>query len=136
MALEINDITGIPEAFSSKKMIETDLEEVGAGGKRRNMAPYACMSAVGPDNHGHGIPANDALDPALDVAVAWKNGLGFHGDRIDIGGIGREGELNSFFLNLEMEPMQKPDYAFRTLVLIHVLQRVKPLPVFQFNFTL
>ena len=42
------------------------------------------MNAVGLDDHGHGIPADDAFDPPFDLAVAGIGGFSFRRNGIDI----------------------------------------------------
>jgi hypothetical protein len=55
-------VPGAPE-----EVVEAHLEEGGAGGKGGDVAADARMLAVGAHHHGHGVPADDALDAALDL---------------------------------------------------------------------
>jgi hypothetical protein len=61
-------------AFGPEKVVESHLIEGGAGGKGGDVAADARMLAVGSHHHGHGVPADDALDAPLDLAAAGKAG--------------------------------------------------------------
>ena len=49
------------------------------------MAADARALLVRPHHHGHGVPADDALDAPLDLAVAGIGGLLVGGNRVDVG---------------------------------------------------
>ena len=50
---------------------------------------------VGPHDHGHGVPADQALDAPLDLAVAGKGRLLVGRDGVDVGRVGRERHLDA-----------------------------------------
>lgn len=48
---------------------------------------------VGPDDHGHGVPADVGVDLDLHVRVAGVFGLLFYGDGVDVFGVGAVGDF-------------------------------------------
>jgi hypothetical protein len=88
VALEENHVSGVPGAFGPEEMVEAHLIKGGAGGKGGDVATDARMLAVGSHHHGHGVPADDALDAAFDLPAAWKGRLAGYRYGIDIGRVG------------------------------------------------
>ena len=59
------------------------------------MPPDSGMIAVGPGNHGHGIPPHKALDPPFQFPIAWIRRLFVPRNRIDVGRGSREREFHT-----------------------------------------
>ncbi len=72
-------------------MIEADFKQRRGGSVRGNVAADAVVHAVGANHHGQRVPANQALDAALDFLIAGEHGLLFQGNGIDVGSIRGEG---------------------------------------------
>ncbi len=53
------------------------------------------LVAVGAGDHRHGVPAHDIFDAALDFTAARIGGLLFAVYRVEIGGIGIEGQVDT-----------------------------------------
>ena len=92
VALEKDKIAAEILSAGSEEMVKTDLGK----GRRRSVSgdvtADASLGLVAADDHGHGVPADQTFDPALDIAVAGKGGLFLHRDRVDIRGIGDKGQ--------------------------------------------
>ena len=78
-----------------KEMIQADFVKRRRRSKRRNVAADAGIFRVGPRDHGHRVPANDALDPPLDFDVAGIARLFVGRNRVDVRSIRGERERDS-----------------------------------------
>ena len=57
--------------------------------------PMPSDVAVGADDHRHRVPADEALDPPLDLLAARERRLIFGADRVDVGGDGGERQADA-----------------------------------------
>jgi len=73
------------EEATVEEVIERDLVERGRRGIGRDVPADAVALLVCPDHHRHRVPADDALDTALDVAVAGIRRLLLRRDGVDVG---------------------------------------------------
>ena len=89
MPLEVDLISAILVITATEEVVESDLVKGRGRSVGGDMSTDPGLLAIGADHHGHGIPANDALDPTLDLAVAGEANLLMPGDRIDVGRVGR-----------------------------------------------
>ena len=116
-------------AFCPEEMVEAHLEEGGGRRVGGNVAPDTVFLAVGSDHHGHGVPPDDALDSALDLAAARKGGLLVQWNRVDVGRVRREVRLHPVAVRPHVQVPEQVADALRPLFLVHVVQGVDPLPV-------
>src|SRR5258708_10552577 len=72
MSLKIDGVAFEFLGAGAEKMIEAYFEQRGRGGVRGDVAADVVFDAVGADDHGQGVPANQALDAALDFLFAGK----------------------------------------------------------------
>src|SRR5205823_2367659 len=79
------------------------------------------------DDHGHGVPADQALDAPLDVAVAGEGRLLAGGDGVDVGGVGGEGQLDALADGLVLQLGQQVAGPVGALRLEDRVERVEPL---------
>ena len=70
VALEINEVAGLVAVAGVEEMIEADFEQGGQRRIGRDVAADSGIFLVLAVHHGHGVPANQALDAALQRAVA------------------------------------------------------------------
>ena len=70
MALEINQIAGLVAIAAVEEMVEPDFEQRRQRRIGRDVAADAVVVFVLVRHHGHGVPARQALDAALQRAVA------------------------------------------------------------------
>ena len=111
-------------------MVEPNLEE---GGRRRvggNMTTDGTFPPVGPDDHGHGVPPDDALNAPLGFPVARERNLSLARDGVDVGRVGREGNLHPSAVRVDPQLMEKLPDALGTLAMEHIVERLQPFPRF------
>src|ERR1700751_5082719 len=70
VSLEINEVAGLLVITRTEEVIEADFQQSGQGGVSRDMAADAGIFLVLAMHHGHRIPAHQALDAALQLAIA------------------------------------------------------------------
>src|SRR5207237_1404805 len=92
----------------------------------RNVAAEGAVLLVGADDHGHGVPADDALDATFEVAAAGEARLFADGDGVDVGRVGGEGEADAAGVGLVLELGQEVAGAVGAARLQDALQRVEP----------
>ena len=85
---------------------------------------------IGAHDHGHGVPAHDALDPPLDLAAARIGGLLVAGDGVDVGSIDAEGGADTSFCGVGLELLQELDYLRGSPMGQHVVEGFEPLAQF------
>ena len=95
MPLQINRVAFELFGAPAKEMVEADFKQRGRGGICGNVPADAVVHAVGANHHGQSVPADQALDPALDFLIAGKYGLLFEGNGIDVRSVRGEGVSNS-----------------------------------------
>src|SRR5258708_32640103 len=87
MPLQINGVALELFGTSTEEMIEANFKERSGRGIRGNMAANAVVDSIGADHHGQRVPADQALDPALDLLVTGKYSLLFHGNCVHVGSV-------------------------------------------------
>src|SRR5260370_36657607 len=85
VSLKINNVPGKIAMTRAKKIVERDLVQGCGGGKGGDMAAQSIVDGVGIDDHGHGVPADVALDANLGLPVAGIIRLFFDGNGVDVG---------------------------------------------------
>ena len=75
VSLEIDDVAVVVVALALEEVIEPDFVERGGRGVRRDVTADAVLELVGLDDHRQRVPADQALDAALDLAAARKRRL-------------------------------------------------------------
>jgi hypothetical protein len=131
VALEVDEVPRVILAPAAKEVVEGHLVE---GRRRRvggDVTADALGDAVGADHHGHGVPANDALDPALDLPAAGVGHLLGRMNGVDVGRFGGEGEPDARAPGVDVKGLEEGTHALGSLVAEHPLQRIQPLPGFQ-----
>jgi hypothetical protein len=96
----------------------------------KSVAQDAARPAVGAHDHGHGVPADDALDTALDLAAARKYRLALHRYGVDIGCGERALSADAVPVRLELETPQQIAHPLRPLGPVNIVQGFEPFPVF------
>ena len=95
VALEKDLVGRLAALLAVEEVVERHFVERGGRGKGRDVPADAVALLVRADDHRHRVPADDALDAALDVAVAGIVGLFVGGDRVDVGRGGRAGKTHA-----------------------------------------
>ena len=126
MALE-EDLVGRLAAFLAvEEVVERHFVERGGRGVGRDVPADAVALLVRPHDHRHRVPADDALDAALDLAVAGIVGLLVDGNRVDVGRGGRAGVTHAALEGSLLEPIEQKLRPPRPAAGDHVIQRVEP----------
>ena len=84
MSLYKNQIPAVLRRRRAPKMAETDFVQSRGGLKRSNVSTDI-GGLVRFEHHRHCVPADIRADAVLNRLVAWKFGLTFHANRIDVG---------------------------------------------------
>ncbi len=130
--LEEDQVAITPLAAPAEEVVEGHLVQGGRRGVGRDVPAQPVELAVGAHHHGHRVPADEALDAALDVPVAGIGGLLFDRDRVDVGRVGGEREAHPAPLGIALQEPQQVVDPIGTLRVQDVLKRVDPLLVLQF----
>ena len=75
MALEVDDVAVVVVALALEEVVEADFVERGGRRVRRDVTADAVLGLVGLDDHRQRVPADEALDAALDLAAAGERRL-------------------------------------------------------------
>ena len=91
MALEIDEVARLVRSacrgavLGAEEVVETDLEQGGERGIRGNVATDARIVLVLFVHHGHGIPADQRFNAALQLTIAGVRHLVVLGDGVQVG---------------------------------------------------
>ncbi len=130
VALEVDHVAFVAVA-AAEEVVEGHLVERGRRGVGRDVAADAVFVTVGAHHHGHGVPADQALDAALDLAAARVGHLLVGVDGVDVGGVGGERQLDAAGVGVAAQFAEQPADAGRATGLQHVVQGLEPLPGFE-----
>ena len=84
VTLEVNEIPRLIAVSAAKEMVESDFEQRGQRRVGRDMAANPCVRFVLAMHHRHRVPAGQALQAPLQLAVARIWHLLFDRNGIDI----------------------------------------------------
>ena len=84
MSLKEDQVAAARMIRPAKEVIESHFVQRRTGRVRRNVAANALVLAVRLDHHRHRVPANNALDAPLDLAIARKRRLLVRRNRVHI----------------------------------------------------
>ena len=85
VTLEVNEIAGLIAVAGVEEMIEADFEQRGQRRIGRDVAADAGIFLVLPMHHGHRVPADQALDAPLQLAIAGIRNFLLHRNGVDVG---------------------------------------------------
>ena len=124
--LEVHLVAQEAVAPAVKEMVEAHLEQ-GCGGRvRGDVAANPVVFPVSSHHHRHGVPADDALDAAFDFAVARVRVLLVHGNRVDVGCIGAEGDDDLRTVRPLFDLLEQEAHPVRPVVFQGVVERLDP----------
>jgi len=126
VALEVDLIAAVLPRGPVEEMVEGDLVECRRGGVGRDVAADAGLFAVGPNDHGHGVPADDALDPALDSSMTREAWLAALGNRVDVGRVRQIRQRDTELGGPALQRAQQITDPVLAAVLDDVVQRLEP----------
>ena len=110
-----------------EEVILTHFIQRGSRCKSGDVTANAIGFFVGTGNHGHGIPAHETFDAALDFAVARIGQLFVARDGVDIRCMGCKGNVNAqTFLRFLFQAVEQIAHAVGTAVLQDISQGFDP----------
>jgi len=112
---------------AAEEMLEPDLQQRRGRREGGDVSADPRRTPVRSNHHGHRVPADQALDPPLDRPIAGVRRLALRGDRVDVGGIGREGRDDLVALTPFDQPPQQEHRPLAARGLGDGLKRVDPL---------
>ncbi len=95
------------------------------------MSANALLALVGPHHHRQRVPADKALDPALQLLAAGKRRLTHGRNRILVGSGGGKREAIAGSRGVQFQLLQQASCPFCSAILQNVIQRIQPLPGLQ-----
>jgi hypothetical protein len=95
VALEVDGVTFEIFAASAEEMVEADFIECGGGGVGGDVTADVVLQAIGADDHGESVPANEGLDTALELLVSGEERFEAGGNGVGIRSVGGEREINA-----------------------------------------
>ena len=95
MALDVDQVAAVRFRRRVPEMHEAGVVERRRGLEAGDMAAEFGRLLVGAQHDRQRVPADDRADPVLDRPVARMRRLSVRQDRVDIGGVGREGHLGA-----------------------------------------
>ena len=125
--LDIN-LVPVVAAFApaAEEVVEADFVEGRGGGESGNMSAQPVVLLVGPVHHRHRVPADDALDPPLDFAVAGVARLGAMGNRVDVRRVERVRQLHPLFGGLAFQHGEQILGPLGPLSFQDIFERLQP----------
>ncbi len=95
VALEIDSVAFKLFGARAEEMVEANFVESGGGSVGGDVAADVVLHAVGANDHGQSVPANKALDAALEFLVAGEERLEAGGDRVGVRRVGGERKIDA-----------------------------------------
>ena len=113
--------------LAPEEVVEADLVEGRGRGVRREVTADPGEPAVRPEDHRHGIPADQPADPQLELLVAREERLLLGADRVDVAGLGQRRQADVQLARpLEQLEHEEPG-AVLALVADDLVERLEPL---------
>ena len=129
VALE-EDHVRVAGVVAAEEMIEADFVERRGRGKRRDVAADAFRRLVRAHDHRRGVPADEALDAALDVGAARHERLLVGRNRVDVGSVRGERQLDAVLPGVLRQLAEQAGDLGGTAALQHIINRIEPFACF------
>ena len=130
VALEEHHVSLVAVIATAEEVVVAHLIQRRRRGEGRDVTADAVFHLVGAHDHGHRVPADQALDAALDLAAARIGPFLGGVDGVDVGGVGGERQLDAGPLRLDAEVSQQAAHPGRPSVAKHIVERIQPLTRF------
>ena len=124
--LVVHEVGGLRVGGRPEEVVEPDLVEGRGRGVGRDVPADAVRLAVGAHDHRQRVPADQALEPLLQVAVAGIGGVLLGRQGVDVGGVGGERKLHPRALAAAGELLQQPPRRGQPVLIDHRVERVQP----------
>ena len=122
VSLEEDDVAFVAVLTTAEEVVERHLVQRRGRGERRDVAADAVLDAIRAHDHGHRVPAHQALDPALDLAAAGVRHFLGRVNGIDVWRVGGERQLDALLGGVHAELPQQAADARRPSMLQNVVE--------------
>ncbi len=129
--LEVHDVAPPLAPLAAEEMIEADFVQSRRGRVRGDVSANAVRQAIGAYHHGHGIPAHEALDAALDFLAARQRRLFFRANGVDVRSDRAERQTDALHARVMPQRREKALDAAAISLLYDVIERFAPLALFE-----
>ncbi len=131
VTLEVDDVGFVAVLAAAEEVVVAHFVERRGGGERRDVAANTVFVAVGAHDHGHRVPAHEALDPSLDFPAAGIRDFVGGMNGVDVGSIRGERELHAGPLSLDAQVTEQAAHTGRPAMAEHIVERIEPFPGFE-----
>ena len=134
MALDVEQIATVIGRVGVPEMVKAHPQHRRQRGERGNVptevAAIGRVVTVGAHHHGHGIPAHVTAQALFNIKVAGVMGFVFHRNRVDVGGVGREGHVDARLASMIEQVFQQVVCPTSSLGFDDATERIQPFPGF------
>jgi hypothetical protein len=127
VALEVDEVRVTIGVLAAKEVIEADFVEGRGRRVGRNVAADAGVLLVLAMHHGHGVPADQALDAALELAVAGIRNFVLHRDGVQVGRVELDWNVNAGGASALYQGAQQLGALVGTFVVHNLVEGFQPL---------
>ena len=127
VALKIDQVARLIAVAGVEEVVEAHFQQGGQRGVGGDVAADAGVVLVLAHHHGHGVPADQALDAALHGAVAGIRDFVFGPDGVDVGRVEMDGQLGAADARVAGKLFQEVARRGRARLIDHLVQRFHPL---------
>ena len=108
-------------------MILADFIEGGGGGEGGNVAADIVLHAIGAHDHGQRVPADQALDAALDFLIAGERRLEAMRNGVGVRSVGGERQIDAIYGRMGAQTFKNFGGYFGAAGFEHGIKRLEPL---------
>ncbi len=126
VALEVDLVGAVGVVRTAEEVVEADFVEVGRRGEGGDVAADGAVFLVSLDDHGHGVPADEALEAAFHLAVAGEERLLGGGDGVDIRRVGGKGDVDAADIGLVFELRHEEPRPVLAATLNNAFKSIEP----------
>ncbi len=133
VSLEINQVAGFVAVRSVEEMVEPDFQQRRQRRVGRDMSADAGVFLVLGMHHGHRVPADQALDAALELAVTRVRDFFFGGNSIEVWRVQLHRNIDTGRTRTFHQRANQFGPTVRTFVVDDLVERLEPLRNFLFG---
>ena len=126
VALEVDHVAAAGVILPAEEVVEAHLVERRRRGVGRDVPADPVLAHVRFHDHRHRVPADDALDPPLQIEIARIGRLLFDRDRVHVGRLRGDRQANAGALRLNLQRLEQPRDPLRPAPQRHIAQRINP----------
>jgi hypothetical protein len=120
VSLEEDDVA-VGALVAAEEVVEPHFVQRRRRRVGRDVTADPFLRFVGAHDHRRGVPAHEALDAALQIRAARHEHLLVGGDRVDVGGVGGEGQLDAILPGVNRQLAEQAGDLCRAAGLQHII---------------